>query len=208
MARVLVPAAGLVVAGCQATGGGGGGGGGDDGAQTGDAEAGQATYNQVCAQCHGTPGANDGDAPDLAGTSAAAMEAEVTGDDHGGGRIEGFLDRHYQEMAAYLAGGRDGGDDEGGGDGGDDEGGGDGGDDEGGGDGGDDGGGADVGTACDFATAADIASVRQSVQNDYMMGYSREDELSLMAQGCQSNPTVPYNDCMACGTAIVDEVYP
>jgi len=29
-----------------------------------------------------------------------------------------------------------------------------------------------------------------------------------MAQGCQLNSSVPYDECMACGAAIVDEVHP
>jgi cytochrome c553 len=178
--------------GCQAGAAAGGGGGGG---QNADAAAGQATYNQVCAQCHGTPGANDGMAPDLTGTSAAAIEAEVTGDNHGGGRIEGFQDRHYQELAAYLAGGA-------GGDGGADGGG------DGAGEGGDAGGGTDVTAACHFASAADIQSIRQSVQTDFANGISRDQELLMMSQGCQLNPNVSFDDCMACANAIVDEVYP
>ncbi len=194
-ARVLVPAVALAAAGCQAGGAGGGGGGGRTAANPADVVAGETTYNQVCAQCHGTPGDNDGDAPDLAGTTAGAIEAEVTGNNHGGGRIDGFLDSHYREMAAYLG--------DGGGNGGAN------GDDGGGFDGGEqNGGGADVNIACYFAAPTDIQSVRQSVQTDYMMGVSRDDEVVMMGQGCQFNTSVPYDDCLACGIAIVDEVYP
>lgn len=182
---------------CQSPAGGGGGGGGGNGALGAEAAAGQLTYNQVCQDCHGTPGRNDGDAPDLEGTSAAAIEAEVTGDDHGGGRIEGFEDRHYDELAAYLnADAVDGG---GGADGGD----------GGGGDGGTgDGGGTDVATACYFATAAEVQTTRESVQTDYANGVSREDELFMMSWGCEMNPNVAYDDCVACASAIIDEVYP
>jgi len=213
--RLLVPAAALIIAGCQAASSGRGGG--RNATDPDDVAAGEATYNQVCAQCHGTPGRNDGTAPDLTGATAALLEAEVTNEDHGGGRIDGFLDRHYLELAAYLAGDEntdDGGDDDTGDDDGgrDDDDGEDNGDDDGGWDDGDDDGGwddgADVTTACDFATAAEIASLRQSVQGDYWMGYSRDEELSMMAQGCQLNSSVPYDECMACGAAIVDEIYP
>ncbi|MCP4250089.1 MAG: hypothetical protein GY778_23860 [bacterium] len=191
--QVFVPAAMLVGAGCQAVSGGGGGGGGGNAANPDDVVAGAATYNQACAQCHGTPGAFDGDAPDLAGTTAGAIAAKVTGNDHGGGRIEGFLDRHYREISAYLAGGGGDGGGQGGGGGNDGE-------------WGDDG--ADVNTACYFATPVDIMSVRQSVQTDYLMGVGKDDELSMMAQGCQYNTNIFFDDCVACAAAIVDEIYP
>ena len=114
----------------------------------------------------------------MEGTSAAAIEAEVTGDDHGGGRIEGFEDRHYDELAAYLNADAV------------------------------DGGGTDVATACYFATAAEVQTTRESVQTDYANGVSREDELFMMSWGCEMNPNVAYDDCVACASAIIDEVYP
>ena len=110
-------------------------------------------------------------------------------------------------MAAYLGGGGHGGDD---GDGWDGGGGWDGGQDDGWDDGDDGGwgGGTDLATACYFATDYDIQSVRQSVQNDYLAGVSWDDEVYMMAQGCQYNANVYYDDCVECAVAIADAVYP
>jgi len=59
----------------------------------------------VCANCHGTPGANDGNAPDLQGTSSARINQMLHSDDHPGGQAnENWTQADYDNLAAYLAG--------------------------------------------------------------------------------------------------------
>lgn len=96
-------AAAIALAGaCQS--GGGGGGGGSNGAEAGSAAAGQLVYDESCVGCHGTPGANDGNAPDLAGASSAQIRSVLNGGEHAGGQPENLEAGAYDDLAAYLGG--------------------------------------------------------------------------------------------------------
>ena len=89
---VVLSAVCLSLFGCS--GGGGGGGGGDDG----NATAGATTYAASCAECHG-----EGEASNLAGMSAAELEAGL-GAAHTGGTAEalGITEDDYGNLGAYL----------------------------------------------------------------------------------------------------------
>ena len=83
------------------------GGGEDAGDDEGDgagasAAAGETAYASNCQACHGTPGAGDGFAADLAGVDATGLEAGVTGETHP--EVAGVAEADYADIAAFLAG--------------------------------------------------------------------------------------------------------
>jgi hypothetical protein len=70
--------------------------------------AGQATYENQCMQCHGTPGAADGTAPDLAGYAPLPIHDGVIGENHP--EVDELTPDDYGNLAAYLAEDNDGND--------------------------------------------------------------------------------------------------
>jgi hypothetical protein len=73
-------------------------------------------------------------------------------------------------------------------------------------------GGDDAPAACFFASADDVQSLRNAIAMDMANGVSRADEIAGITAQCQES--VPADagftvqDCIDCGTAIVNEVYP
>jgi hypothetical protein len=64
-------------------------------------------------------------------------------------------------------------------------------------------------TACTFLTAAEIQQTRDAAVQDMNNGVSRADELAAVTAVCnRGDITVPQADCVACFTAIINEVYP
>jgi mono/diheme cytochrome c family protein len=91
----LLPA---LLAACQT----GGGKSGDSDLVAGDVVLGRVAYSGKCYDCHGTPGQNDGDAPQLAGTSAAALEQRFAGGEHEGVSSDDLDRQTYLDLEAYL----------------------------------------------------------------------------------------------------------
>ena len=68
---------------------------------TGDAVAGAITYVSNCAACHGVNGTG-GSGPNIMGTSAADITAELGGT-HAGGPFPGLTEQDRADIAAFLA---------------------------------------------------------------------------------------------------------
>lgn len=73
-------------------------------------------------------------------------------------------------------------------------------------------GGDNVPAACFFASADDVQSLRNAMEMDLAAGISRADEIAGITDQCQESvpPDAGFTvqDCIDCGTAIVNEVYP
>ena len=90
----------VLVSACQSVGGGSGSSQQD--VKTGDATAGRLVYENSCAGCHGAPGRNDGEAPDLSEMGAAGIEAVLNGGEHPGGLPGDLSGADFDHLAAYL----------------------------------------------------------------------------------------------------------
>jgi len=77
----------------------------DSPAGAGDPAVGQVLYrSNSCVTCHGLPGDGGGLGLDLSGRSASALQAELTSPLHDGGMFHELTSQDYADLAAYLGG--------------------------------------------------------------------------------------------------------
>jgi cytochrome c551 len=100
---VPAPGAGRTTGGETTTEGGEGGGEGGGGAATGDAQAGQTTFNQVCQGCHLQGGQQAGAGPRLAGEGLTAQAIETQIRNGGGGMPANLVQgEDLQNVVAFV----------------------------------------------------------------------------------------------------------
>jgi len=74
-------------------------------AGAGDPAIGQVLYrSNSCVTCHGLPGEGGAIGPDLSGRSTSALHAELTSPLHDGGMYHELTSQDYADLAAYLGG--------------------------------------------------------------------------------------------------------